>query len=317
MLYAAARSYAEAVRPARDASETKQGFAKLLHQAAAPLVRAAKPRDPEELDALDAVVALELAKAGILPGTNLGLFARKRVKEVAMLPWQIMAFAPEAAAEETGEVTFVGANASSTGTVAFPAGIQSGDYIMVALGSHWSTSSTVTTAPTGFTLLDGPTASDDTSRDTVQRIYTKVAVGTESGNLVMETSALNETATIVVLRGVDTSDPIEDSGVLVGGDANDPRATAPTVAAAGSGRMAVVFLQQSDDIGATNSGWTGGSGTDYTTQAVAGNPAGDDRCAEVATATAAASETISGKRPSSGIVWQQGWVARAYMIKPA
>ena len=68
------------------AAETKQGLAKALRHAARPVVSAARPRSEADVRQLETILAREL------PATKLGQFARARVREIAMLPWQIAMF---------------------------------------------------------------------------------------------------------------------------------------------------------------------------------------------------------------------------------
>lgn len=103
--FAAAQAFASTIRPAVATATTKQGLAKALRDAARPLVRAARPRDEDDVAALDAAVMAALAGGGINPRGELGQFARQRVREIAMLPWQIAMMVGGVEAASGGTVT--------------------------------------------------------------------------------------------------------------------------------------------------------------------------------------------------------------------
>lgn len=92
MIDAAVKAYAAAVRSARDTSETLQDFAKKLRQLARPIIVYARPRSEHDVEVIDGALIDALREAQIDPRSGLGRFARERVKEIAMLPWQIAMF---------------------------------------------------------------------------------------------------------------------------------------------------------------------------------------------------------------------------------
>lgn len=199
----------------------------------------------------------------------------------------------------------------TTAAVAYPSGISAGDLLLLQVVQ--ATGGTVTT-PSGWTLRSGADATPITA---VQRVYSKTADGTESGNLSVGVQAQGA-GTFARMYRV-TGDAAGEWGFEGGGttNGNDNSAEMPSVTTTGVDRLAVNFLAVEDDNSVGSA--TGESGGNWT-EAVAEftTTVGNDACLQLQTAGLASAGTISGG--STTISASDPWVCRAfavYKIAPA
>lgn len=115
MLEVQAKRFAVDARVAFERATTKQGLAKVLRQAARPLVMTMRPRLEEAVVELDETIMPALASQGIDPGGPAGQFARARLREIAMLTWQV-GFFSAAAVSSTVYAAFDGATYLTRGS---------------------------------------------------------------------------------------------------------------------------------------------------------------------------------------------------------
>lgn len=176
-----ARQYAEAVKPLGRSIETRQEFAAALHDAARPLVRVARPRNEFDVQKLDAVMISALAGEGIDPVSKLGLFARERVREIAVLPWQLAFFASPTEGEPASPPTirdfaqqyFTDSGASVHDLDTSGVDWASGDFVFAAVG---------TSATIGLTSIAGTT--NDTYSGSADALVTGARAFMREGAIV-------------------------------------------------------------------------------------------------------------------------------------
>jgi hypothetical protein len=182
----------------------------------------------------------------------------------------------------------------------YPAGIQTGDFILVLC---WSSGLTSPSA-TDFTQM---TESENTSSN-LQMLY-KIAAGTETGTLAVTQSGSNfKMAQILVWRGVNTSTPFE------GFASATPGATAttafPNVTTTGANRW-LVYASGKDRLATTPTTPVG-----YTTREAVGDATSTDGTIHCFDQLIATAQTVTGPTVSYGADTNE-WVAQGFALIPA
>jgi hypothetical protein len=133
--------------------------------------------------------------------------------------------------------SFLGAGAGAAGTgdlaIPYPSGVTAGQLLMLQLGSR---SSNVPVTPAGWTLLWF-----DERVNPRQRIYWKLATGSETGTLAVTMGASNvNVGRMYAFGGVAAPPALFESAVVTGADVGT--LPGPTVTCGGTGRLAVDFV---------------------------------------------------------------------------
>jgi hypothetical protein len=190
--------------------------------------------------------------------------------------------------------TFLGAGAGAAGTgdlaVPYPAGVGAGQLLFLQLGSR---SANVPTTPAGWALLWF-----DERPNPRQRIYWKLATGSETGTLAvtMGASVVN-VGRMYAFGGVTSAPTFFESPVVTGADVGT--LPGPTVTCGGTGRLAVAFVAlDSNPLLDPMAGETGGDWIEPVGEF--SSDIGSNFGIQLQTAAMAAGGTISGGTANLG-----------------
>lgn len=114
--------------------------------------------------------------------------------------------------------------ASTSCIVAYPAGIQANDLLLLFVGTG---SVTLPTTPAGWTLTGVSSDSGGTSPSF--RFVYKIATGSESGTQTVTTPSAQNQGIMVLFRGVDITTPLDVAGTIFGSSVGTTAYNLPTL----------------------------------------------------------------------------------------
>lgn len=210
------------------------------------------------------------------------------------------------------KVIYVGSGSASSGiggsvTPSFPAGIQSGDLILVQ-SYHRSSGQTVPSAPSFYSVLFNDV---DAGPFTRQYIFSRIATGSESGTLAITNSGGGSLhmGRVHVFRGNKTSSFKEGDGLQT----TNSTIVSHAAIASRRGALAVCFVGFSDDA-PTLGAFTGASNGIWVERTEDTSTDGDDGLIQLQTAMVQNTGTLSGGTYTTALT--KVYIARSFAIIP-
>lgn len=195
-----------------------------------------------------------------------------------------------------------GASTSWSGT--YPTGLTDKDVLVAHIFDRFG-GGVISAVPTGWTLVD----QQEGHQNNGEWVYWKAATGSESGTVTWTGSSKLNSVLIFRMTGADRIDPFPVGEVSkAGSSGNTTTATAPSVTTAGTDRLLLAFVSDSDIGGMSSTAFTT---EDYDSSSGSGSSARELGLYEQARPTAGATGTRDVTVPAAA------WAIIMAAIRPA